>query len=288
MKKAAKIIFYLSFLPAAGILLYAAVTMFTGIGILHDSLKGPGAVPFSIFYGGYTLLIIPVLPACVCYQAAYRLYGMFAPVTRGEKAAFFTVSAVLGVAVTVFTPLTIKWEVFIYAVPFVFFTVIMIFYIASLRSDEAAARKAYYGADERIIYGEKQESVSGIMGIPELQSSCILIDRSEKTVSFVTGDADGFCSFALTEDDGKGENYDRGLPVQAVFPLNDGGKLICFCPDEVNKHLTAALLLICGDGSGYYKDDMKDSNGDAPALGLSSAGTAPCDLGGKPGESAIL
>lgn len=266
MKKAADLVFRLSFIPAVGILFGALVSMVIGSAWItedHSAARGFLGFFYTLFYGVGSLTVIPVLPACVSYQVAYRVYEALVLRTRRQKAVFFTVSTLLGVAVTVLTPLLIRRGLLTYGIFFAVIAAVCLVFAAASRSTGAEARKAYYAADERISFGG-EVSPTGIMGIP-VQRSCILIDRRNMTVSFlVSAEQDLFCQFELY----KSREDESGCTVQAEFPLKDGGRLICLCPDEDHRELTSGVMLIDTHGMEYRSSVM---NGEPPALGLCAA-----------------
>lgn len=255
MKKAGKVIFILSFLPAAALLVIAVVSMFTGVRIFFSRIYGFEAFAYAMLGGIYSLCVIPVLPACIIYQISYLTAPRIKQYTKwsDRKAAIaFFVVGIIVISVILITTHTASISRFF---------------------DERKAAEFYESADERISYELSDEHLDGILGISEQTTNCMLLDYENKTIGFlICVDYDKFYAFEMKECTSDDEAELEGLHIQAELPTKDGGRVLFFYPDEASRHRTTALLWITGKGEKYCDLSVRDDEGRTVVLGVVGSG----------------
>ena len=261
LSKILKIIFIISFLPAAGILLYAVYAIFFEVPILFGYGSGLRAFKDVIIVYTAALCIVPVLPVCLVYQLVYLLKkksphfeGM-----SGKKffAIFGTASAVV-IAAALFP---------------------MIRYDVSSLFEKRAAASMYRRCDEKIDYNTHTEYMGGVFGIKEQHYACIMVDNGRHIVGFIPGDLPGNDYYEIklknrTKNTAEFDRIGSEYYVQSIFPL-EHGRLITFYSEKKVSHLTAAVIIEYDDGSAYYSLLPKDRETDYGSfLGISPVTTA--------------
>ena len=255
MKKAGKILYILSFLPASALLVIAVVSMLTGISFFSSRAYGFSAFVLTLLNGIYTLCVIPVLPVCVVYQLSYLIAPRFKRYTNwiDKKIAvsFFIVGIIAVGCVLILTHTSSISRFF----------------------EEKNAQSFYDNADERINFRLNEEHYNGILGIEEQKTNCMLLDYKSRTIGFlICVDYDKFYSYEMKECTADDETELNGMRIQAELPLADGGRILFFCPDEANRHRTSALLWITGKGEKYCRLSVHDKNDDPAVLGVLGSG----------------
>ncbi len=95
-KKAPKVLFYLSFLPWASVLLYGVYGAIFGLSFFTMNYGWDGFL-VGVMSVGLSLCIVPVLPICLVYEIAYVLRKVPA-VKKMPIKAYITIAAAVGVA----------------------------------------------------------------------------------------------------------------------------------------------------------------------------------------------
>ena len=95
-KKAPKVLFYLSFLSWAFVLLYGVYGAVFGVSFFSMCYGWDGFF-VGIMSGGLMLCIVPVLPVCLVYEVAYLLRKVPA-IKKMPLKTYITIVSVVGVA----------------------------------------------------------------------------------------------------------------------------------------------------------------------------------------------
>ncbi len=246
--KAAKIIFIISFLPAAAILLYAFYGLFFDVEVLFGYESGTTAFrDVILLFGLVFTCYIPVLPICLVYQIIYILRLRLCN-KKPQMAGVGKMFAVTGIAAAVIIGIaafpTIRYYVQDYA-------------------ENSAAQKMYYKyCDERIDYNTNVQQCGGVMGIKGQEHNCIMVDHDRHRIGFIACDRPEYHEIMLTdaaENTAEAERIKSEYYVQSVFPL-EKGRLITFCTGPENSHRTIAMLLEYNDGTVYYASALTDKD----------------------------
>ena len=257
LSKIPKILFYISFAPAALLLISSVISIWNGFPFLFSVDYGWDAFSGNIIIGVYAFFcIIPIFPVCMIYQTAYILREKVKAIKNISPAKFFGVIGAMTAAVII----------------------IALFPEIKFRIDRAAdsyfAQQMYKNADEKIDYHKNNIYVDGVFGIKEQKNSCVLIDYDEQTLGILTAeDIIGYFEIKMipsTEGSYEAVKIKSEYFVQDIIPLKNGGRLVTFCRDSSYSHFTSAAILEFGDGNILYADNITEKNSDSPLFtGLS-------------------
>lgn len=226
MKKLAKIVLFITFVPYLLILVLFAI-------------YGAATVWALYLFTCY----IPVIPACAVYQLMYLIRSKSGKVRSIPRKKFVTVCSVI-LALIVIPVLVYQNE----------------FYIEQMVM-KYQARAMYRDCDEKIDYDKHDIHCDGLFDIEEQYYSCVMLDYDRmKTGVIAAGSFEEY--FSVQMEPAQESAIDAavgGYLVQAVIPLTgEGSRLISFSTDETLLHRTIALVLEMKDGTMYIADKIQE------------------------------
>ena len=260
--KTSKILFYISFLPAAFLLIMAVASIFTGATFIFSTSYGIDAFLTTLILGALALCYVPVLPACVIFQVVY-ISMYIVPQHRAAKGA----APAEGAPQTA-SPMSEKKRNIIIITVFAVLALGVLSWIAASplkrRIEEHEAQSFYYTADTILDYNEKSQFLDGLMGIEEQTTSCIMIDYSDMRIGFIiAGSNTEYYEFELermsSPSDFAVKEIEENNYVQTVINIDNGDRLIAYS-DEKN-YITKYMVLYRADGYVYATNLMKDKDG---------------------------
>lgn len=262
MKKTSKILFFISFAPAAFLLIMAVASIFTGATFIFSTSYGIDAFLTTLILGGLAMCYVPILPACVIFQVVY-IVMYIVPQRRTAKGAVPAEEAPQTAS-----PMSEKTRNIIIIAVFAVLALGVLSWIAASplkrRLEEHEAQSFYYTADTILDYNEKDQFLDGLMGIEEQKNSCIMIDYSDMRIGFiVAGSSTKYYEFELermnSPSDYAVKEIEKNNYVQTVIYIDNGDRLIAYS-DEKN-YITAYMVLYRADGYVYATNLMKDKDG---------------------------
>lgn len=259
--KAAKIVFLISWLPWAAVLLYGVYGVFFGVDFFGTRYGWEGFL-VGIMCAGILLCIVPVLPVCLIYEICYIVCNCVPGLRRIPVKRFFLIAGVLCVVV-VGGVLCYEFRLEMEAA-----------------YQKVSAKHMIKNAEELIPYGDYTAKEDGIFGLEEFICHTIMIDYDKPAVGLLfDASFDEFHKVKLYKMDTEDEirevqQMERNYYVQTIVPLSAPGKrLLSFYYDEYkNGHRTIAFLMEMENGDIYYADRIGEEERDGACyLGLYNA-----------------
>ena len=261
--KISKILFYISFAPAAFLLMWALSSMLGGFSFWGSTSYGFEAFIDVIMLGGWVLCYVPVLPACFIYQMLYLLMFRNDREHTDIAEARFKLSertkSIIAVSVFVIFALSILGRLF------------------GSRIDRAIerhqAQKMYAAAEIKVDYDpndkyNNEQFPSGVLGIDEQKNRCLLIDYDKMRIGIIIDEwpsgHENYIEYELTKsepDSKEVKSIKEKYYIQTAVAFSNGDRFVSFCYSPDSSHQTSAVLLECSDGSVYYIDETKDEDG---------------------------
>ena len=277
--KLSKLLFILSFAPAGLLLMAAVMSIFTGSTWFFSKEYGFDAFISTLMLGGLAMCYIPILPACLIYQAVYLLLfrmpkGLPNDAHAQENADETTAQEAQSIPLPT-SRLSNKTKSII-AVSL--FAVMVIFVLGKLfmpkikkSIEEHKAQRMYENAEVRLDYNKTYQYPLGILGIEEQTCPCVLIDYDKMRIGLLVSDDPGYndyIEYDLTAADKEAaDRLNDKYIVQTQTTLPDGGRFTAFRNDNDRVMYTKALMLEKSDGSIYINDDLGTGDGALTELG---------------------
>lgn len=259
--KAAKVIFLVSFIPWALVLLYGVYGAFFGVDFFGMCYGWEGFL-FGIMIAGIVMCVVPILPVCLVYEICYILCNKVPRLRKVPTKKFF----IIVLALCVITVGGVLAYVFRFEIKMAY--------------QKLSAKHMVKKAEELIPYGNYTADSEGIFDIKECTCDTIMIDYDKPAVGLLyNASFDEFQRVELSKMNTETERYEvwqmkQKYYVQAVVPLSTPGKrLISFYYDEYMTGLqTTAFLVEMENGEIYYADRIGKKNSDYDCyLGLKNA-----------------
>lgn len=246
-KKAAKITFFVSFVPYIIGLLVSISSIFFGVDFF-GKVYGWNAFAFTaLVYLAFFSTMIPILPICLLYEIGYIVYRKFGPFDKkglkklsGILAGIF----VAGIGLFLLNLFSTDIEQFV---------------------DKQQAKTMIKKAEVAVPYNLSTINCDGILNIEGEKYDKVFVDYDTMTVGFLTSHSleryDSFKLIKATDGLDAKAKLESEYQEQAVVPFPDGsGNLTVYCPQDcVNTGSTCAVL-VERNGEQYYLTE-KDKHG---------------------------
>lgn len=246
--KIKKVLFILTFIPYALVLLSGLTGAIFGVGFFFDTIYGlDGFFVSAVLLLYVMVIIVPVIPICIVFHILCLLRKKVPFIKKLSVKKFALVCTVLSLAVSV--PLLLNE--YSYEIEKMF--------------EKANAQQMSVRADDKIAFHLNTIECDGIFNMPEYKTDHILIDYDKNEVGFLiyTG-YDKYFEIGLSETSPDSPEYRHIADtyfVQADIPLSSPGKrLVSFYNEEPDRHRTIALLLFYEDGKIFYADEMREED----------------------------
>lgn len=257
--KTRKVLFLLSFLPYAAVLLYGIiggiVVAVTGTNFLFGKMYGFNAFSLHVFLTLYVFIgRIPVIPVCSIFHISYYLRTHVERFRWVALKKYVIVCSVIG-CLLVGLILLGAYDQELSALRFG----------REQDRQKAAAEQMIEDAEAKIGFNEQTIHGGGILGIPGYLNSHILIDYDTAEVGMlIGGSTSAFWKVEMKQISKDSENYQQIITayvMQADISLSSPGKrLVTFCKAD-EPHRTTAMLLFYEDGTVYCSDRIEESDG---------------------------
>ena len=277
--KLSKLLFILSFVPAGLLLMAAVMSIFTGSTWFFSKEYGFDAFISTLMLGGLAMCYIPILPACLIYQAVYLLLfrmpkGLPNDAHAQENADETTAQEAQSIPLPT-SRLSNKTKsiiaVSLFAVMVIAILVKLFMPKIKTSIEEHKAQRMYENAEVRLDYNKTYQYLSGILGIEEQTCPCVLIDYDKMRIGLLVSDDPGYndyIEYDLTAADKEAaDRLNDKYIVQTQTTLPDGGRFTAFRNDNDRVMYTKALMLEKSDGSIYINDDLGTGDGALTELG---------------------
>ncbi len=277
--KLSKLLFILSFVPAGLLLMAAVMSIFTGSTWFFSKEYGFDAFISTLMLGGLAMCYIPILPACLIYQAVYLLLfrmpkGLPNDAHAQENADETTAQDAQSIPVPT-SRLSNKTKSIIAVSLFAVMVIVVLgkLFMPKIKKsiEEHKAQRMYENAEVRLDYNKTYQYLSGILGIEEQTCPCVLIDYDKMRIGLLVSDDPGYndyIEYDLTAADKEAaDRLNDKYIVQTQTTLPDGGKFTAFRNDNDRVMYTKALMLEKSDGSIYINDDLGTGDGALTELG---------------------
>ena len=246
--KVKKVLFILTFIPYALVLLSGLTGAIFGVGFFFDTVYGLDGFLLSVIFALYAMvMVVPVIPICIVFHILCLLRKKVPFIKKISIKKFALFCTVLFLVVSV--PLLLNE--YSYEIEKMF--------------EKANAKQMSARADDKIAFNLNTVRCDGIFNMPEYKTNHILIDYDKNKVGFlINASYDEYFEIDLAETSPDSSEYRHIADtyfVQADIPLSSPGKrLICFFDEERNSHRTIAMLLFYEDGSIFYADEMREKD----------------------------
>lgn len=253
--KAFKIIFIVSFLPYAIVLLLGIIAAIVGVDFF-GKFYGMEAFLFivAMFFSAFGFLI-PLFAVCLFYQICYLLRMKLKNLSMKKYVICCVIIGFIMISVFVFAMYGNK-----------------ILYFFEVKTEENSAMKMAKNAEEKISYKGSETEREHKFDLPGYEGEYIFVDYDTDEIGLVTpGGIHNFRKFPLKETSKGSHEYMSIVDsyyVQAEIPLNaPGKKLVSFYDKEEGIRRTSAFLLIYEDGTVCFVD-IKNEYGYSEFTGL--------------------
>jgi len=241
--KAAKVIFLVSFIPWALVLLYGMYCAFFGVDFFETCYGWDGFL-VGIMIAGGLMCVAPILPVCLVYEICYILHNKV-PMLRKVSTKKFFISALVLCVITAGGVLLYGFR-----------------YEVEAMVQKASAKQMLKKAEEKIVSNKSTVNVGGIFGIEECIYEMIFVDYDKHQVGVLQSGLDEFRKFTLketTEGSDVIRRMKRDYYIQVMVPLSAPGKyLFSFYSEPESPQRTSCLLLEMENGEYYYVIDIKE------------------------------
>lgn len=240
-QKVARVFFWISFVPAALLLLYGVYCAFAGFDFFGTSYGLEGFIN-AVLVMGLIFCVIPVFPICIIFQLVYLLWGKLKLKSVVRKKEFlWSVGVVLSVI-----SLAVVWNFEKYSI---------IYHV-----DSISAQRMYKNAEDMVEYKKNVQHYGALMGIKELHNSCLMLDTDSMTLGIINvGDIERYSRMPFT----KAENLDEAAEVLGIenyylqsvvhFEKVDYN-LYSFAVNISNSGITECCIIETADGEIWYSD----------------------------------